>query len=92
MNKEQIYDAEISPLMAQIIAICQKHHISMYATYDVPNDEDATVTCTTCLSDESGKPSERIRQFNRLSPRNITSMMITTENADGSKVITAVLG
>jgi hypothetical protein len=91
-NKEQTYDAEISPLMAQIIAICQKNKISMYATFDTPNDEDGSVTCTTCLADESGKPSPRIQAFNRLSPHVARTMMITTEHADGSKVMTAVLG
>jgi hypothetical protein len=92
MNKEQIYDAEISPLMAQVIAICQKNKISMFATFDVPNDEDETVTCTTCTADESGKPSERIQQFNRLSPRRVAPLMITTQHADDSKTMTAVLG
>lgn len=91
MNKEQIYDAEISPLMAQIIAICQKNKISMFATYDIPNDEDADLCCTTCLADESGKPSERIQKLNRLT-RPPAPLMLTTQHADGSKTMTAILG
>lgn len=91
MNKEAIYDEQISPLMGKIIAICQQHKISMFATFDTPNDEDDGLCCTTCLANESGKPSERIQKFNRLVnyPRN--PLMITTHNADGSKVMTAVL-
>lgn len=91
-NKEQIYDAEIYPLMGKIIEICQANKISMFATFDIPNDEDATLTCTTCTADESGKPSERIRQFNRLAPQNRSPLMLTTEHADGSKTMTAILG
>lgn len=83
-NKEQIYDAEIYPLMGKIIEICQANKISMFATFDIPNDEDETLTCTTFTSDESGKPSERIRQFKRLAPQSRPPLMLTTEHADGS--------
>lgn len=31
MNKEQVYDEKIAPLMTQIIAICQEHKIAMLA-------------------------------------------------------------
>lgn len=90
-NKEQIYDAEIFPLMAQIIAICQKNEISMFATYDIPTEEDNGLCCTTCTADESGEPSERILGFRRLTVPH-APLMITTEHADGSKTMTAVLG
>ncbi len=33
MNQEQIYDKEISPLMVQIIEICKKNNITMYADF-----------------------------------------------------------
>lgn len=93
MNKEKIYDEKISPLMGQIIAICQEHKISMFATYDIPNEEGDGLCCTTCTADESGKPSERIRQFNRLTPDGSPPpMMLTTQHADGSKTLTAVIG
>jgi hypothetical protein len=91
-NKEQIYDAEIYPLMAQIIAICHKNKISMFATYDIPNDEDASLVCTTCLADESGKPSERIREYNRIAVRTSHAVMLTTTAENGGKTITSFLG
>ena len=69
-TKEQIYDAKINPLMGKIIEICKEHKISMFATFDIPGEEDAGMTCTTCTADESGCPSVRIRQFNRLAPQN----------------------
>lgn len=90
-NKEQIYDSEISPLMAQIIAICQKHKISMFATYDIPNQDDEELCCSTCTADDSGKLSERIRKFNRLIETS-PPLMLTTERADGSKTMIAILG
>ena len=93
LNKEQIYDAEINPLMAQIIAICQKNHLSMFATFDIPNEEDDGLACTTCLADESGKPSERIRKYNRIAQaeRGTNIAMLTLEKPDGSKEVTAIL-
>lgn len=93
MNKEQIYDAEINPLMAQIIAICQKHKISMFATFDIPNDEDADLACTTCLADESGKPSERMQRIHAFAMGGrAPTMHLRTVHADGSETRTAILG
>ncbi len=94
-NKEQIYDAEIFGLMGQIIAICQKHKISMFATFDIPNDEDDSLACTTCTADESGKPSERIRKFNAMAAKEhgspVSGMSMIVTKADGSKEITAFI-
>lgn len=60
MNKEQIYDSQINPLMAQIIEICKANQIAMLATFDIPNEEDADLACTSHLPDETGKLPERI--------------------------------
>ncbi|SUE95872.1 Uncharacterised protein [Ectopseudomonas mendocina] len=100
MNKEQVYDAKISPLMQQIIAICQEHGIAMMASYDIahdgegPNGEDCSgLTCSTLLPDGDGKHKDvfvqanaHIRRGGRPAP-----MMITTEHGDGTKSMTAVL-
>lgn len=32
-DKEEIYDAQIAPLMEQIIAICSEHQIPMLASF-----------------------------------------------------------
>lgn len=37
---EQVYDDEISPLMSQIIAICKKHEMPMFATFQYKDNED----------------------------------------------------
>jgi hypothetical protein len=103
MNKEEIYDSQISPLMQQIIAITREHGIAMIASFDIahdgegPNGEDCTsLTCTTHLPDGDDNKNERfnrsaqiIRQGHR--SQNASAMHITTTHADGSKTLTAVI-
>lgn len=59
MNKEQVYDEKISPLMKQIIDICQEHNIGMIADFEIPNDEDSDLCCTTGLPGENDQVSRR---------------------------------
>lgn len=56
MNKEEIYDDQISPLMQNIIGICREHGIAMIASFNIahdgegPNGEDCSrLTCTSHL-------------------------------------------
>lgn len=60
-NKEAVYDAEISPLMAQIIAICQRAGISMLASFAIPTADNPDLQCTTLLPDETGKQTPTIK-------------------------------
>lgn len=55
MTKEDIYDNEISPLMAQIIALCQKHGIAMIANFACPNDEYEDLQALSMVPDENGE-------------------------------------
>lgn len=59
-TKEEAYDAEISPLMAQIIATCKRRGIACFCTFDLGDDgEGGCLMATTCLADETGViPSE----------------------------------
>lgn len=50
--KEQVYDTQITPLMAQIIEICKTHGIAIIASYDFGGEEGRR--CTTCLPDHNG--------------------------------------
>jgi hypothetical protein len=100
MNKEQIYDAQISPLMRQIIEICQENGIAMMASFDIahdgegPNGEDCSnLLCTSLVPDGDGNHNKMfagcvtfLRRGGRAAP-----MMITTESGDGSKTMTAVI-
>lgn len=62
MNKEQIYDTQINPLMAQILEICKANGIAMLATFDIPTPENPHWACTSHLPDETGKSSRRIAE------------------------------
>lgn len=49
--KEAVYDERISPLMAQIIALCKEHKINMVADLSLGHDPEAgeTLFCTTAM-------------------------------------------
>lgn len=55
MNKEQAYDEQISPLMAQIVELCRKHGIAMLASFAIPSEDGSSMCWATCLPDENGK-------------------------------------
>lgn len=50
-NEEKVYDEKISPLMKQIIEICNKHKIPMVASFTFENcPERGPGKCTTLLN------------------------------------------
>lgn len=66
MNKEEIYDSQVSPLMQQVIQIARDNGIAMIASFAFgheeggPNGEDAIrFTVTTHLPDGDGEFDER---------------------------------
>jgi hypothetical protein len=100
MNKEEIYDSQISPLMRQIIAITREHGIAMIASFDIahdgegPNGEDCSaLLCTTYLPDGDNETNQHFSQAASLLQRRgrAPGMMITTTHGDGSKTLTAVI-
>jgi len=100
MNKEQIYDSKISPLMKQIIAISKEHGIAMMASFAIghgdggPNGEDATnLTCNTLLPDENDEQNPLFVAANAhiLRAGRPAPLMMTTERGDGSKTMTAFI-
>lgn len=50
-TKEEVYDAEVYPLMAQIIAICKRNKIAMLASFTLDAAEERNATAFL-LSDE----------------------------------------
>jgi hypothetical protein len=91
MNKEQIYDEQISPLMAEIIKICKEHKIAMLMNFRTPNDDDPDLYCTTFLLADEYEPGRTQLAAKRelMDERPIT--MVTTTGKDGSKTMTAFL-
>ena len=45
MDKEQVYDERIAPLMNQIKEICLAHDIAFVAAYSTPTSEDEGLRC-----------------------------------------------
>ena len=92
MSKEDIYDNEISPLVAQVIELCQKHGISMIANFACPNDEDESLQVLSMVPDENGEhPANHKEALICIRPPRRSPMMLTTSRADGSKTMTAIL-
>lgn len=89
-DNEKIYDEQIYPLMAQIIAICQTNNIPFAATFEyAPGD-----FCSSMIQHKDMDPwiggiaaqvEERIRQDRRRATAGM--FQITVEHADGSKTI-----
>ena len=81
--KEEIYDNQISPIMRQILAICQEHKIAVLAEFCLGYDEDADdeLCCTSALLTEDHEPTERIlKAFDLLKPRpSFIAFAITTK-------------
>lgn len=61
MSKEDVYDEQINPLMARIIAICKEHDIPLVADFQLDDDRDAcdpedTFHCTTYVVPDNASP------------------------------------
>lgn len=48
-DREAVYDAEIYPLMNQIIAICQRENIPIVASFDISSPAKPGLKCTTSI-------------------------------------------
>ena len=58
-DNEAVYDAEIAPLMDQIIAVCKRAGIPILASFQLTsNDEDGdgAMLCTTSIIPPRGTP------------------------------------
>ena len=60
MNKEQVYDADIQPLMAKILEVCMREKIAMVAQFSIPTEEDPELVCTSCLTKPEFEPTAAI--------------------------------
>lgn len=96
MNKEQIYDEKISPLMADIIDVCKQNKIAFVASFAIPNDEDNDLRCTSALFESREKSTENVDDFRKalaiLRGGRQSPMMMTVDHGDGSKTVTSILG
>lgn len=93
MNKEEIYDSQVFPLMQQIIQICKDSGIAMLADFAIPTEEDEGLRCTSIIPDETGNNEqlqlnayEHIRRGGSSAPA-----MMTTTHGDGRATMTAFI-
>lgn len=55
-NLESVYDEQISPLMQQIIEICNKHQMPMICSFAYEHDAEKGIgACTTILNGFDGR-------------------------------------
>lgn len=91
MNKEQIYDEQIEPLMTKILGICQQNGIAMIASFDIEHEANPGLRCTSQLPDGAGKYTFS-RAAGLLVPTAPSPMMLTTRDGDGNvTAITAII-
>jgi hypothetical protein len=96
MNKEQIYDEQINPLMEQIIAIAQAHKIAMVASFAIPTPDDDGLYVSTSLRDENGAHPGPLNAMAQILLRHVQgrsggTLMLTVTGADGKKAMTAIV-
>lgn len=64
---ENVYDEQISPLMQQIIAICQENNMPMIASFAFENCEERGLgDCTTVLNDFDNRNVSEFTQALRI--------------------------
>jgi hypothetical protein len=92
MNKEQVYDKIINPLMAQILETCAKHGIAMLASFSIPTSESPGLCCTSCLPDENNKSAFGHLQCLQIlqAPTQGDPMHLRTEHGDGRVTFTTI--
>lgn len=49
LTKEEAYDQLISPLMAQVLAVCMEYHITTIAHFETPTEADQELCITSVL-------------------------------------------
>lgn len=89
-TEEATYDAEIYPLMSQIIAICRAHQIPVVCTFQyADSEEDGPALCTTILTEFARTSEKMLDLAKRHGPRMPVALAETIETRpDGSKHIT----
>lgn len=63
---EDVYDAQIAPLMAQIIAVCKEHNLPMVASFAYACLEERTSFCSTVLLDDEDRAPDKYLEVRRV--------------------------
>jgi hypothetical protein len=92
---EWVYDAEIAPLMSQVIEICKNHNLPMFSTFLYANDEDngpALCTSNVMPDDVRSIPDNLLSLVDVVMPRRVPALHMKLTKADGSVEHTVILG
>lgn len=91
---EDIYDAQIAPLMDKIIGICKEHKLPMFATFLYANDaEEGEALCTTNLMfEERPIPAVLLDLAPSVYPAKTPALRMRVTRSDGSMEETVILG
>lgn len=84
-TREEIYDAEISPLMKRIIEVCKEHDIPAIAQFQIDDrtDEDDDFFCSTALVPKDA--ARKMRQAEMLLRPAEPEWCAYVEHADGTR-------
>lgn len=93
MNKEEIYDEQIAPLMTQIINICKTNKIAMVMQFAIPSPDNDDLLCTTALAAKEYNPPDHmveatifLRNAGQSAP-----FAITTKNGEGQVISQTII-
>ena len=87
MTKEEFYDDKISPLMTQVIALCEEAQIPILADFalDWIEEDQNHLKCTTSiLPAEWEPPEEMLQAIKVLRPQRRSPLMLTVRDGDGN--------
>jgi hypothetical protein len=88
MNKEEVYDTLINPLMAQIIDICKANHIQCLTSFSIPTEQDSDLMCTTFIDPDCEAPRQLRESYRLIVERNepqLMAMTITSASPRGKR-------
>ena len=92
-TKEEVYDAEVYPLMDKIIKICKKNKIAMVATFHTPNDDDPDLLCSTALTTKEFDPPEKYCKMvvMLMGNESRSTTKLTTRDKDGKIIAQEII-
>ena len=79
VTKEKIYDDQVNPLMAKILAICQKHKIAMLASFSIPTVDDPDLCVTSALLADEYEPPKEFGHSLNLIRNGFTAFTVSTK-------------
>ena len=87
MSKEQVYDDQISPLMAQILKTCKENKIAMVFSFqlDDADDDNGPMYCDSKILTDDCEPSDHMMKLGAMvGPRKANPLtMMTVRGGDG---------